>query len=195
MSDSQAFETDIRTYARMIHDMQKPRMEKTGVITTFAGFVAQHGRAFTIDEKTFSLKRGSRHQCYKNAGMMALESPRIQIECNNLAIRFFSEDETLIYVEGFVAVHGVPLEHAWVVTAEGLVRETTVTKKGIDGYFGVPFTSGYVADTVLRTKVWGMLGLHNIKILREPFLSSSTVLFPGDSHEPQNRPHETNQSP
>src|SRR5665213_1389426 len=144
---------ELRDYAMLLHKtIMKCRPQlPPGIITTTAGFIAEHGRSFAIDGLTFKRKRGRRHDCYRNAGMVALG------------------DDDLLYVEGFVSVHGVPIDHAWLATPDGFVRETTATKKGIGGYFGVPFPAEYLRRTLLRTKMWGIFGPHNIEILKQPF--------------------------
>lgn len=101
-----------------------------------------------FDAKTFAGTRGKVHECYKNAGQLALD-----------------DDGT--YCEGYVSVHGVPLEHAW-IWKNGRVIDPTVTPKGITEYYGIPVKTDYLRKTVLKTHVWGVLGaMHNPGILTD----------------------------
>ena len=106
--------------------------------------VFRHGQQFSITDQTYSGKRGQPQQCFKNAANLALMNPKYT------------------YVEGYVAVHGVPIEHAWVVDEKGGVVDPTIRDpRGVGGYFGVPFRPDYVAKTLLKNRIYGMLGYHN----------------------------------
>lgn len=107
---------------------------------------ANHGQNFIIDEETFI--GGEPKQCYKNAfrAMMSNE--------------FGGEDsEELSYVEGFIAVHGVPIHHAWLVTKDGKVRDYTLREESrsyVTEYFGVPLDWEYVTKATLKQGVYGL---------------------------------------
>lgn len=105
--------------------------------------VLAHGRAYTTDDASFP-GGGKRHECFRNAALAALADP------------------TLTYVEGYVAVHGCPIHHAWTATATGVVRDPTIRDpKGIDDYYGVPFKTDWLTATLLHTKVYGVLARAN----------------------------------
>src|SRR4051812_34444488 len=96
-------------------------------------FMLEHGRDYTIGPATFAGPRDEPGRCYMNAALLAL--------------RF----DHLTYVEGMVAVYGVPISHAWCVDASDVVLDTTLDRSMVDGkfdrisdYFGVPFRTDYL---------------------------------------------------
>jgi hypothetical protein len=103
-------------------------------------FMLAHGRAYVIDPNTFKGERGEPQNCYGNSTMLAVDDP------------------DLTYVEGKVTIHGVPIDHAWCVTTEGVVIDPTLIDKGQVGcYFGVPFLTSYVRRAVMTNKFYGLL--------------------------------------
>jgi hypothetical protein len=61
-------------------------------------------------------------------------------ECFNNSYRYILLNDDVTeskYVLGYVLVHGIPLEHAWVHTAEGHVDVTLETAGHITGYIKV----------------------------------------------------------
>jgi predicted ABC-type ATPase len=106
--------------------------------------VLDNGVQFRVTPQTFKGKRYTAKLCYMNAAKIAMSNP----------------DRT--YVEGFITLHGVPIQHAWTVDKKGNVFDTTIKEsKDIQGYFGVPFETDYVAKTALKTKVWGIISHTN----------------------------------
>ena len=73
------------------------------------GFVRDNGVPYIVNDKTYEGPRQQAHMCFKNAANDALTHP----------------DRT--YVEGYITVHGVPLEHAWTVDQSGQVYDPTIT--------------------------------------------------------------------
>lgn len=123
------------------------------------GFILKNGYPYTVNEKTYEGKRAPMHECYKNATLDVLNHP--------------DRD----YVEGYVSVHGVPIEHAWTVDKTGQVYDSTVRPgQEIDGYYGVPFSSEYVLQASLKNKVYGLLGMESRKTLM-PLLKGETKDF------------------
>lgn len=122
-------------------------------------FVLRHGQPYTANTKTYAGPRGTMHQCFKNAALEALSNP----------------DRT--YVEGYVVVHGIPIEHAWTVDKTGQIYDPTIDP-GIEvsGYYGVPFDTGYLQQSLLRNKVYGLLGHKSRKTL-EPLLEGKGGAF------------------
>ncbi len=105
-----------------------------------AAIVSDSGRAYHFEEDSFGGSKRTQGKCYQEAGRAALADP------------------SLTYVEGYVSVHGVPIEHAWTADSSGKVWDSTLKDSaGIKGYFGVPFKTDYLRETILRTKVWGLL--------------------------------------
>ena len=128
---------DLKSYADMVAKIQ-PR--GTDAI------IAANGKPYHFDEDSFSGSKKTQGLCYQEAGRAAL-------------------DKNFTYVEGYVSVHGVPIHHAWVVDSDGRVHDPTLQDgRGVHGYFGVPFKTNYVRETILRTGMWGMFDYHNPKI-------------------------------
>lgn len=118
-------------------------------MTAPAKVMLTHGRQFIFDSLSYAGKRGKAHGCYMNAGRIALD------------------DSSKTYVEGYVSVHGVPIEHAWVVDADGKVQDPTITgPEGILGYFGLPIKTEYLRDTILKKGTWGVLDFTNRDIYK-----------------------------
>lgn len=127
-----------------------------------ANFILKHGHSYVANAKTFEGTRGPMHECYKNATLAAL---------NN-------KDQT--YVEGYVSVHGVPIEHAWTVDKTGQIYDSTINPDlGISGYYGVPFKRDYVLAAGLLNKHYGLLGYESHKTLM-PLLKGKTEGFKKD---------------
>jgi len=119
-----------------------------------AAIILDHGREYKPGPDTYKGPRGQQGACYMNAGRMVLNS---------------SADEGLTYVEGYMTVYGIPIEHAWVVDKSGAVIDPTI-KPDDNGhaYFGVPFTTDYVRETALRTGMWGIIsGMSNRELFTE----------------------------
>ena len=107
-----------------------------------AAFRLKYSRAFTIDPRTFVVgKAGKPQQCYMNAAKLALRR------------------DDLIYVEGHVCIHGIPIEHAWNVRPDGTVVDVTLRGdvSRVSDYYGVPISTAYLNVYALHSKVWGVL--------------------------------------
>lgn len=111
-----------------------------------------YGKQYEIDGETFI--GGTPQQCYKNAFLAGLENP------------------DLTYVEGFMAVHGVPIHHAWLVTKDGKVRDYTLGPESfpkkdpasiVTEYFGVPMQRKFVDKQTLKNGVYGLTAGHTFK--------------------------------
>ncbi len=114
-----------------------------------ASFIQKHGQPFIANEKTFEGPRGPMKMCYMNATQEALQNP----------------DRT--YVEGYITVHGIPIEHAWTVDKTGQIYDPTINPdENISGYFGVPFSTEYLLQAALKNKVYGLLGHASNKTLK-----------------------------
>src|SRR5713101_3104193 len=130
----------LANYLGMVAQAQSRNNTRQGT----AGFVLANGKQYNVTAESFSGKKDKANLCYMNAGRIAL---------NN---------SSRTYVEGFITVHGVPIQHAWTVDAKGNVFDSTL-KHGdkIEGFFGVPFTQEYVGKTALETGVWGIISHTN----------------------------------
>src|SRR5882672_4438154 len=114
-----------------------------------AALLVAHGHEFDVPPaaNVTGTKR-TQHKCYQTAGRIAINDP------------------TFTYVEGYLSVHGVPIEHAWLVDAQGVVHDPTLQGlKGVQGYYGIPFSTKYVTETAMNTKYWGIISHTNPKLL------------------------------
>ena len=113
---------------------------------TLAGFLLRYGRSWEFNEASLAVPQGEKHQCYRNAAMLALDNPEF------------------IYVEGQTIIipasgeGGIPIDHAWCVNEDGIVAEPTLGDISFVGaYFGVPFSRSYLTKTVQRLRYWGLI--------------------------------------
>jgi hypothetical protein len=108
-------------------------------------FLLDQGRAFRVGSNTYKGRRDAPKECYSNAGRRAMQP-----------------DSKLLYAEGYTTSVGyIPIPHAWLVTPDGEVIDTTLKggdeEYGERGYFGLAFTPEYVAKTTARTGYWSLL--------------------------------------
>lgn len=105
-----------------------------------AHLLLEHGRAFKTNSKTYRGQRMTKKACYMNATRKMLRNP------------------DLYYAEGYILVHGIPVEHAWCVDGWGNVIDPTLKRnENIGGYFGIVFDRGFVLRTASRQRVYGIL--------------------------------------
>ena len=93
--------------------------------------VLKYGRFFEPSPRPKHFKPGDRHHCFDNSLDLVIAH------------------EDLSYCEGYVVVKGVsiPMEHAWCVTAEGMLVDVTLRKPLIPiAYFGVVFNPLFAAN-------------------------------------------------
>jgi hypothetical protein len=105
-------------------------------------FMLQYGRAYTISAHTYLGPREEPQACFANATHRAIH------------------DSRLTYVEGYLFIYGVAIQHAWLADADGFVIDPTIKDNDddrINGYFGVPFRTEYVKKAVRANKVYGIL--------------------------------------
>ena len=114
---------NLRAYSKMVRKCDE--LEKnTGL--TFADvveFVITNGVEFEFRPRPKGIRKMEAKACFHNAAMLAMK-------------------KDLIYVEGFVGGHAIPIHHAW-CAAKG---SRIVIDPTIDGasYWGVPFTKEFV---------------------------------------------------
>jgi hypothetical protein len=108
-------------------------------------FMLKHGREYTVGPDTFAGPRGEVHGCFMNSLHLAASDP------------------SLTYCEGKVECVGVPLDHAWCATADGVVVDPTLDAILQNGearqaeYFGVPFSTEYVLKAARWNRIYGCL--------------------------------------
>lgn len=112
-----------------------------------SGFIVEYGEPHYLTPRSFAGRRGRQGECYRNAALLAMGSG-------------------LIYVEGYVAVYGVPIEHAWCIDDDGAVVDPTM-RPAVDGtfdritdFYGVPFETQYVSQAANTNAVWGLFNWH-----------------------------------
>ena len=114
---------NLRIYLKMVRKADE--LEKnTGL--TFADvveFVIANGVEFEFHARPKGIRKMAAQSCFHNAAMLAMK-------------------KDLIYVEGFVGGHAVPIHHAWCVEKGSRI----VIDPTLDGteYWGVPFTKEFV---------------------------------------------------
>jgi hypothetical protein len=95
-------------------------------------FLLKYGHEFLVDAETYEGQRGTPKECYRNAARLTWSS------------------DDLTYVEGFVTMFGVPLNHAWCSTSEGHVVDPTLKPHASHAYFGVPIKEQYLVKQVVK---------------------------------------------
>jgi hypothetical protein len=116
-------------------------------------FMLKYGRDYPVGPNTYAGPRGEMKQCFMNATHLAHENPE------------------LTYVEGYVATHGIPIDHAWCVGPDGFVVDPTMAPDAdgkldrVSDYFGVAFHTPYLRKATVANKVYGLLGWGSQKTL------------------------------
>jgi hypothetical protein len=105
--------------------------------------VLKQGKFFTPSAfpRPKGIKKGADKECYTNAGRLALDHGEYT------------------YVEGFALASnlgGLPFAHAWCVDQQGNVIDPTWETSGTS-YYGVPFSTNFLRETILKTKHWGLI--------------------------------------
>lgn len=163
-TDDQEGADNIQSFLKLTSSLHEP---PKGYATSHDRMLLEHGQAFPTNADTYKGKRGTKHHCYENSAKKAFA------------------DSSLTYVEGYMTVHGIPLEHAWVVDKKGYVIDPTITAGGVKGYFGIPMTTEFVRDTGLRTGYWGILSNQTNRQLFRDGLPSNA---PDVGHAPHSNP-------
>ncbi len=110
-------------------------------------FVLQHGEPFYMNAKTFDGPRMTEKLCYMNATQTAMH------------------DSKMSYVEGYVHIGPLAIQHAWNVDEHNNVVDHTLKAGGgrvsVQGYFGVKIGNDYLMKTMVATKVYGVISHTN----------------------------------
>lgn len=95
-----------------------------------ASFLVASGRAYSEPLLEHGYGIGAPQACYINALTLALQHP-----------------DSLFYCEGRATAHSLPIEHAWCVTRDGHVIDTTWRAEILQGalYFGTCFDSTWLS--------------------------------------------------
>jgi hypothetical protein len=109
-------------------------------------FLLKYGKAYPTTAHSWDGERGQEKMCYRNAYHLATSDPRVT------------------YVEGYVHIGILPIEHAWCVR-DGNVIDPTLTAENGEAYFGVPFNTTYLRTTALKTGYYGVISGTNRPLL------------------------------
>ena len=151
----EGIKSQLRQYNQIRGERTTPEGKK---IMSSERIVLDHGKEFYFDKTTFEGPRGTAKECFRNATLAVLENP------------------DLTYVEGYADIGPFAIEHAWTVDEAGKVVDPTFRLgKGnitVKGYYGVPFTTDYVQNTVTKTGYYGIISYTNSSIYTEGLDSS-----------------------
>jgi hypothetical protein len=103
-----------------------------------AAFVLAHGRAFEAGPDAFEGRKMRMKLCFSNAQRLALWG------------------DSLAYCEGYVWSQKFAIHHAWVLRADGSLREPTLRGEP-KRYFGVAFARAYIARRIVAMRSFGCL--------------------------------------
>jgi len=115
-----------------------------------ARWVLDHGQQFEIGPETYKGRRGRQGLCFMNATHLAWDNPE------------------LFYVEGYVCIHGISIEHAWVCDKDRNIFDPTLRvapdksknlrndPTRITDYFGVVFGHAYLRRATLANGYYGL---------------------------------------
>ncbi len=119
LKDRKALMSELRQYVELLAGLQR---KPEGWHSTPAKLLLERGVSKRPTTDTFKGRRGTKRRCYMNAFRLASARPE------------------LAYVEGYVTVYGVPIEHAWCEHREtGEVIDPTLRAphKMVGEYLGV----------------------------------------------------------
>ncbi len=144
---------EIKNYLKVLNGFYKnppPEYKYTP-----SSFLLKYGKGYFINEKTFEGKRAPAKMCFQNATKLALSNSKYT------------------YVEGYVDISIMPIEHAWVIDQQGnVIDNTLVYKEGpINpvGYFGIPVSTETLSKMILGKKTYGLLHYDNRDIYKQDF--------------------------
>lgn len=109
---------------------------------TLTMFKLQRGFYWPGAARPADIREGEPRECFKNAGLLALES-----------------DGRYTYVEGWaIPPKGFPVDHAWCLDENGAIVDTTWPDAERSHYVGIPMSEEFLSTTVLKRGVWGVFG-------------------------------------
>jgi len=106
--------------------------------------IIKEGSFFNLPEnknpRPPDVNKGKDKECYANAARLALYNPEY------------------IYVEGIASPEfmNFPILHAWCIDKNGNVVDPTWKTLG-SVYYGIPFSTDFLRQTILKTGIWGLL--------------------------------------
>jgi hypothetical protein len=99
-------------------------------------FLIDHGTYMEGRKRPKGFRKQANKMCYRNAQQMAVLYP-----------------DQYTYCEG-IAVNTIPTQHGWLVDTDGNVIDPTWRQPEQCVYLGVRIKHEYLADFVVRTKLW-----------------------------------------
>lgn len=106
-------------------------------------FTLRLGRQWTAQSLPAGIVKGTKKQCYSNAGMLAFSRP------------------DLTYVEGYACPKDlIPVHHAWCIDANGRVYDNTFEDSETADYYGVPIPTPLMARVIRDSGMWGLFAEH-----------------------------------
>lgn len=124
----------VRSYLEQVDDF----MKKAGHQLNFQAFLLRHGREWEPARLPKNIHRGQMGECYRNASLLAISK------------------RDLTYIEG-VALNIIPVGHAWCIDRLGRVVDNTWPEPQRCQYFGIPFKTKFLMETLRKRKVYGLL--------------------------------------
>lgn len=122
-------------------------------------FILAEGRSYTPAFRPKSVRRGVAGDCYGNAFLLATNR-RCRLQ------RMVGQRPPFAYVEGYGAMGGQPILHAWCVTPDGVVVDPTWENTDFCAYIGIEIPWEALADNVLRVGFHGILANDQINAYR-----------------------------
>lgn len=122
---------------QMIRDLAES-LEKAGMAKNVFSIVAKHGMTFKSQERPAHITKDTPKECFKNAFLLAYGTG-------------------LVYAEGYISVHGIPIHHAWCLDELGNVIDPTIDGQENHEYFGIPFVMEFVFDVLTKSRMYGIL--------------------------------------
>lgn len=116
-----------------------------GTFVNMPHFALEHGYYWKLDPSVLPNGLGPQPlgECHISAQKLA---------CNAEGISYL---QGALYVEGYVSNPVIPILHGWNLLADGSAVDVTFASNapgGIREYFGVPFTTRYVLETILKAE-------------------------------------------
>lgn len=134
--------------------------ETQGFGTGMYGQLKKYGRHFTPMERNGRINKMTDKECFSNC-VKAMEIIPDTIYCEGLAL-----SPTI----------PIPLHHAWLVTADGCVLDTTWREAGAE-YFGIPFAMSYLYKVLVKSGLYGVMDNYKFRQFLEH--DASDFLYTG----------------
>ena len=105
-----------------------------------AQYLSSYGQVFTAAPRPATVAKDPDGQCYRNASLLVINDP------------------WLSYAEGYARFAGLTFPHAWAVTPDGIVVDSTLERPENATYFGVVYDTLEYLRHLERSQIYGVLG-------------------------------------